>query len=226
MNAKGNKKKQPKVIEFDPNNVISQEQQSSDSSTKDRSEQRRPKKGERTYYKNFDFFFKRTCFRTMTLYYKLAYKPLFDKAKDNKKTMTVMDSIIDMIKKEFPGLLDKLCQKSQFQFTELFKQLVLSHRHNKNDDFLKDPLVDFSVVRDPMYKYSQEAQDVFFSESVFSFLFAWFQAKPEAQAFAQEKFEENTDKTYPERLMKEVYLLSEVALKTMVDPVEEQPPKI
>ena len=42
---------------------------------------RRPKKGDRTYYQNFDFFFKRTGFRTMSLFYKLAFKPYFDKWK-------------------------------------------------------------------------------------------------------------------------------------------------
>ena len=72
----------------------------------------KPKKGDKTYYKNFDFFYKRTCFRTMTLYYKLAYKPLFDKVKDMKNDVAVMDSLVDMIKKEFPGLLDKLDQKA------------------------------------------------------------------------------------------------------------------
>ena len=48
----------------------------------------------------------------MTLYYKLAYKPLFDKVKDMKNDVAVMDSLVDMIKKEFPGLLDKLDQKA------------------------------------------------------------------------------------------------------------------
>jgi len=46
---------------------------------------KRPKKGERNYYENFDFFFKRTTFRTMTLYFKLAFKPFFDKSKGAKK---------------------------------------------------------------------------------------------------------------------------------------------
>ena len=45
--------------------------------------------------------------------------------------------------------------KAQFEFVELLKVLVLQHRHNKKDDFLTDSLIDFSVVRDPSYKYSK-----------------------------------------------------------------------
>lgn len=116
---------------------------------------RRPKKGDRTYYQNFDFFFKRTSFRTMTLFFKLAYKPFFDKWKANKKKYGVVDSLTIFVKEKFPGLFETLSEKARFEFIELVKLLVLSHRHNKNDEFLADPLVDFSIVREPMYKYSK-----------------------------------------------------------------------
>lgn len=33
------------------------------------------------YYMNFDFYFKRTSFRTMTVFFKNAYKPFFEKWK-------------------------------------------------------------------------------------------------------------------------------------------------
>ena len=64
-------KKKPNIIEFNPN------QQNTKVNSADKNA-KRPKKGERNYYQNFDFFFKRTCFRTMTLFFKLAYKPFFD----------------------------------------------------------------------------------------------------------------------------------------------------
>jgi len=116
---------------------------------------RRPKKGERDYYQNFDFFFKRTCFRTMALYFKLAYKPFFDKWKSNRKKSSIADSLVAFVNLEFPHLIDTLPSKARFEFIELVKLIVLSHRHNKNDDFLRDPLVDFATVRDTMYKYSK-----------------------------------------------------------------------
>jgi len=93
----------------------------------------------------------------MSLYYKLAYKPFFDKWKKNKKHCLIMDSLVAFSKQEFPGLLERLSEKARFEFTEMLKLLVLAHRHNKNDQFLQDPLVDFSVVREPMYKFSKQA---------------------------------------------------------------------
>lgn len=52
--------------------------------------------------------------------------------------------------------------------------VVHSHRHNKEDAFLSESSVDFSLVRDTMYKYSKKAQERFFSIPVFAYLFAWF----------------------------------------------------
>ena len=119
---------------------------------------RRPKKGEKNYYENFDFFFKRTGFRTMTLYFKVAFKPVFDKWRSgsaSKGKIPLEQILIDYTKYEFPGLLERMPPKAQFEFVELLKVLVLQHRHNKKDDFLTDSLIDFSVVRDPSYKYSK-----------------------------------------------------------------------
>lgn len=170
---------------------------------------KRPKKGDRNYYQNFDFFFKRSCFRTMSLYYKLAYKPFFDKWKKNKRRSTIMDSLVSFTKQEFPGLLDRLSEKASFEFIDLVKLLVLAHRHNKNDDFMQDPLVDFTIVREPMYKYSKQAQETFFSLSTFAFLFAWFAACPEGKTFATEKFTDSSDERHLERLSSEVQFLSQ-----------------
>jgi hypothetical protein len=60
--------------------------------------------------------------------------------------------------------------------------VVHSHRHNKEetseiittsaaDDQAN---VDFSLVRDTMYKYSKNAQKRFFENPALAFLFAWF----------------------------------------------------
>ena len=44
-----------------------------------------------------------------------------------------------------------------------------------------------------MYKYSRTAQDRFFSEPVFAYLFACFATEHPARAFAESKFRENKD---------------------------------
>jgi hypothetical protein len=43
------------------------------------------------------------------------------------------------------------------EYLQLLKQVVFSHRYNKGDDFLTNPLINFDVIRDPMYKYSRVA---------------------------------------------------------------------
>ena len=110
------------------------------------------------YYMNFDFYFKRTSFRTMTLYFKTAFKPFFEKWKGQKKNREIKGPLLEFTKEHFPGLIESLPPgQAQFEFLELFKLLVFSHRHNKNDSYLQDPLVSFAVVREPMYKYSKQA---------------------------------------------------------------------
>ena len=41
-------------------------------------------------YMKFDFYFKRTCFRTMTLYYKTIFKPYFQRCKGLLKNESVL----------------------------------------------------------------------------------------------------------------------------------------
>ena len=72
---------------------------------------------------------------------------------------------------------------------------------------MQDPLVNFSVVRDPMYKYSKQSQDNFFNLSTYAFLFAWFETHPEGMKFAKEKFSENSDERHHLRMNNEVELL-------------------
>jgi len=62
---------------------------------------------------------------------------------------------------------------------------------------LKNPLIDFKIIRDPMYMYSRNAQNKFFEYSTFAFLFAWFEATPQAKIFAAGKFAENENAQYP-----------------------------
>lgn len=171
--------------------------------------------GEEKYYKNFDFFFKRTSFRTMTLFFKMTFKPYFEKFKHCKKGQTIQEFLREYAEVAFPGLLADLNSVAQIEFIELLKLLVFSHRHNKNDAFLQDPLVDFSIVREPMYKYSKNAQEAFFQISTFAFLFVWFTNDAGAKNFAREKFNENPSKTYPSRMEHEISVLGADAAKAL-----------
>jgi hypothetical protein len=57
------------------------------------------------YYQNFDFYFKRTSFRTMTLYFKTQYKPFYESWKAQKKSTSVIPSLAEFVNHEFKGLL-------------------------------------------------------------------------------------------------------------------------
>jgi len=55
---------------------------------------------------------------------------------------------------------------------------VYAHRHNKDDKFILETkqagFIDFSIVRDVMYKYSKKAQDRFFEQPIEAYFFAKF----------------------------------------------------
>ena len=54
---------------------------------------KRPKKGDRNYYNNFDFLFKRTAFRIMTQFFKNAFQPFFERVHGVKKNQVDCISI-------------------------------------------------------------------------------------------------------------------------------------
>jgi hypothetical protein len=165
------------------------------------------------YYMNFDFYFKRTSFRTMTHYFKTAFKAYFERWKTERKKTSIAQCLTEFSVNSFPGLFDSLNDVLKGEFVELLKLLVFSHRHNKNDAFLQNPLVDFAIVREPMYKYSRAAQEKFFDYPTFAFLFAWFSHSPDARKFSDMKFAENEDARYPARMFQEIHFLGSEALE-------------
>ena len=67
--------------------------------------------------------------------------------------------------------------------------IVFSHRYSKGDKFILESEacansqmmspIDFTIIRDTMYKYSKKAQDRYFSFPIESFLFAAFSLSDE-----------------------------------------------
>lgn len=85
--------------------------------------------------------------------------------------------------------------------------VVHSHRHNKDDSFISEVPIDFSLVRDTMYKYSKKAQERFFAYPFFAFLFAWFAQSQEGINFTFAKFQGKGDE-YFLRMKEEIDELS------------------
>uniref|UniRef100_A0A7S3IN23 Uncharacterized protein n=1 Tax=Strombidium inclinatum TaxID=197538 RepID=A0A7S3IN23_9SPIT len=104
-------------------------------------------------------------------------------------------------------MAEDLSAEEQEEITHCVMMIVFSHRYNKGDRFIheveqafdegstRNP-IDFSIVRDVMYKYSRKAQDRFFSFPIQSFLFASFALSDEGLHFLQKKPDNND----PEKL--------------------------
>ena len=160
------------------------------------------------YYTNFDFFYKRTSFRTMALFFKTAFAPFLEKWKLVKKSKDVGVFLENFIESVFPGLIKSMTSEAaRFDFQELVKLLLFSHRHNKNDAYLSNPPVPFSLVRGPMYQYSKQAQEEFLDLPAYSFLFLWFRHSPEALKFAWDNHALNPDPEHPARMAQEIEFL-------------------
>jgi len=187
----------------------------------DKEESKEPPRGEGSsgepdkYYKKFDFFYKRTCFRLMAEFYKLLFNP-FQKQWVEQKKRSAMNNLISAFASQyFQPLLNALSSKKQLQQEFLTTLLVVvhSHRHNKREDFLSDKL-DFSVVRDTMYKYSKKAQQRFFSFPYLAFLLAWFAQSPEGLHFVYQKYQDK-GLDYFEKIKGEVLELRDEAVEML-----------
>ena len=131
--------------------------------------------------KQFDFFFFRTCFRTMNEYYKLIYQKFSQKferrhqtLKPSLRTITKleMDKSISEFIKEYisPEILESnlISRAWKDQIITSMVALLHTHRHTKQDLFIEENRkeaqkahekhqfrkMDFSVMRDVMYQYS------------------------------------------------------------------------
>ena len=73
----------------------------------------------------------------------------------------------------------------------------------------------FDTVRDTMYKYSRGAQEAFFAQPAFSFLFVWFAESQKGRMFADQRFEENSDTRHKERMSREIEQMGAEAKRTL-----------
>lgn len=95
-------------------------------------------------YKKFDFYYKRTSFRTMTVYFKATFKPYDDMCRSKRNKQPIKDLIVKYLNDEQPGLLQSLPrQEDKDSFCELLKMLLFCHRHQKKDQYLLKPPIDF-----------------------------------------------------------------------------------
>ena len=118
--------------------------------------------------KQFDFFFLRTCFRTMNEFYKTEYQKYYNgKPELAKVNLTAvpkdrMDKIVaGFVDLKYGPILSQLDDMQTNMLLQSMMAFVYAHRHNKDDLFLvqtrQENYIDFSVLRDCMYHYSKKA---------------------------------------------------------------------
>lgn len=64
-----------------------------------------------------------------------------------------------------------------------------------------------------MYKYSRTAQERFFREPIFAYLFLLFASDSDARKFSEAKFAENKDERFAPRMQQELVELKHDSLK-------------
>ena len=85
------------------------------------------------YYKKFDFFYKRTCFRLMSEFYKLLFQPFQKLWIEQKKRSSMAALLHSFATKHFESIFGQLSAENQREFVRMIMAVVHSHRHNKDD---------------------------------------------------------------------------------------------
>ena len=183
------------------------------------------------YYKQFDFFFNRSCFRIMTEFYKEKFNKFYasemillkkeqpgqwkQKQKLGGLTATTkveMDSLIEkFIISTFGANIIRPSARVGYlerkQMVNSMMMIVFSHRYSKGDVFINEALesedahmVDFTIVRDVMYKYSKKAQERYLAHPIEAFLFAAFSLSDEGLLFLKNKPDNKGDQSKLEKL--------------------------
>jgi hypothetical protein len=106
-------------------------------------------------------------------------------------------------------------EAEMIEYVQLLKLVVFSHRYNKGDEFLANPIIDFDVIRDPMYKFSRVAQRNYLAIPVLSFLLAWFSRCSPGKQFVADKCAENANSDYEQKLTTEIKEIGQEAMETL-----------
>ena len=92
-------------------------------------------------------------------------------------------------------------------FSKAVLTMLYSHRYKKNDSFTEG--IDFSIVRDVLYKYTTEAKARLLSNSMFAFLYHHFVEQGKVQFLKSKAHGKN--QLYALELEKELYALDHSA---------------
>ncbi len=138
-------------------------------------------------YHRFDYFYQRTCFRLVCEFYKKLFDPCFTTWKIEKNQKKLNGVFTQFAQTSFPKTMEKLSNGGKRNFVRSLEALIFSHRHKKQDSVLAST-ADFNQVRDPMYKYSKNAEQAFLTSPYLAYMLKWFSSSAQGSAFVTEKF--------------------------------------
>ena len=99
--------------------------------------------------------------------------------------------------------------------------VLFSHRHTKRDTFIEEAqqeadesgcpslAIDFSIIRDVMYKYSKKAEERYFQCETESFMFAAFALSDEGLNFLKYKPDNYKDQEKLNRILRDLASLKD-----------------
>ena len=159
----------------------------------------------------------------MSEFYKLLFQPFQRLWIEQKKRSSMTALLHEFATKHFESIFCQLNSDNQKEFIRMLMAVVHSHRHNK-DDAVENKVntnneqssdeIDFTLVRDTMYKYSKIAQRRFFANAALAFLFAWFSFSSEGHDFIRTKYQ-GKGEDYLERIHAEMSELRQEALQSL-----------
>ena len=131
----------------------------------------------------------------MAEFYKQTFQPYQRLWIDQRRKTDLNQLINDYADANFGRILVHMKDWQRAEFTGMLSLVVLSHRHNKEESINKGACakkgeLDFSLVRDTMYKYSKKAQERFFKNAFLAFLFIGFSSSREGITYINQKFQE------------------------------------
>jgi len=91
---------------------------------------------------------------------------------NKKKKSNAEDLIRDFANREFGEAVAGLSMEEFAQFEQAMLTVMYSNRYKKGDEFLAH--IDFSIIRDVLYSYSEEARTRFFDNRWMSMMFHHF----------------------------------------------------
>mmetsp|Transcript_1108 Transcript_1108/g.1113 ORF Transcript_1108/g.1113 Transcript_1108/m.1113 type:complete len:170 (+) Transcript_1108:1159-1668(+) len=150
----------------------------------------------------------------MVEFFKYIFRPYLGKIKGRLNKAVAMQEQLNLFSEHYFGsnyISLEPHWKNEFQNSLIL--LVMSHQYAKEESISSMiSSLDFSIIRDPMYKYSKKTEDRFFDHSPLAYLFWWFSSRAQAQQFVMQSLKAkkgNDNQFNAERVQEEIQRMRE-----------------